>query len=49
MTCGFEAEVLMGLAAVRRVVRVSQDEVDEEMVFTLLRCLVPSRSDVNKN
>ena len=46
MTCGFEAEVLMGLAAVSGV---SRDEVkEEEMMFTVTGCLVPRRSDVNK-
>ena len=41
VTCGFEAEVLMGLAAVSRV---SPDEVkEEEMLFTLK---VPTISDV---
>ena len=37
VTCGFETEVLMGLAAVSRV---SRDEVkEEEMMFTVTGCV----------
>ena len=37
VTCGFEADVLMGLAAVSRV---SRDEVkEEEMMFTVTGCV----------